>query len=99
MERSVKTKCRKMQCQRDVNSQLDPNTFKNPQSPIPHRTGIVKLSSHPNKSTASLALATIPETTLNTPTATAPVIFPSSGPQPSAFLNTPGKVSAPWNAN
>jgi hypothetical protein len=47
-----------------------PKTLKNAHSPAPHSTGIVRLSSQPNTSSASLALAISPAATDMTPSAT-----------------------------
>lgn len=59
---------------------------------------MVTLSSQPNKSIASLALATTPATKLMTPSAKVPPMLPCSSPIPRYPLTAAGRPSWPWNA-
>lgn len=73
------------------------NNFRTPQSPNPLSTGMVRLSSHPNKSTTSLALATSPLQMLTTPSASQPVTWLWSSAKPKESLTGFDRPSAPWN--
>ena len=84
-------------CKQACMSRYVAKTLKKPHNPSPLKIGIVALSSHPNKSTTSLAAATTPDHTLTIPSASHPPTLPSSLLQPRAPLTTAGNPSLPVN--